>query len=65
MTETLNVVGGFLASPGDLGEERRTARRVVDEINHIVGRRGYHVALMGWRTRTLLILRACHGISSA
>ena len=37
MTETLNVVRVFLASPVDLAEERRTARRVVDEINHIVG----------------------------
>jgi hypothetical protein len=48
MTETLKVIRIFLASPGDLADERRAAKIVVDEINDILGADGYHVELMGW-----------------
>jgi len=39
----------FIASPGDLVEERRIAREVVDEVNRTLGRVfGVHVELVGW-----------------
>lgn len=42
----LNV---FLASPGDLEEERKIVKEVVDRINTIVGRRvDWHIELLWW-----------------
>ncbi len=39
----------FLASPGDLKEERKIVKEVVDRINTIVGRRvDWHIELYGW-----------------
>lgn len=39
----------FLASPGDLHEERGRAREVVESINRQMGRRlGWHLDLLGW-----------------
>ncbi|MGE0680690.1 MAG: hypothetical protein AB7P69_07260 [Candidatus Binatia bacterium] len=39
----------FLASPGDLQEERRRAREVVDELNSSLGRPlDIFVDLLGW-----------------
>lgn len=39
----------FLASPGDLEEERRVAKRVIDEYNsQLANALGYHVDLVGW-----------------
>lgn len=47
--ETRTVLKAFLASPGDLDDERRIARAVVDEVNHTVGRTwGITVELLGW-----------------
>jgi hypothetical protein len=44
--QALNV---FLASPGDLAEERRVARTVIDEINSSIGRPlGWRIELYGW-----------------
>jgi hypothetical protein len=49
MTETRKWVRIFLASPGDLIEERKTAKAVVDELNHLFGETsGYQVELIGW-----------------
>jgi hypothetical protein len=43
------VVKVFLASPGDMTEERRAARAVVDEVNSIWGASmGYQIDLVGW-----------------
>lgn len=49
MTEVRRVVKIFLASPGDLSEERRTAKAVADEFNALLADEfGYQVELVGW-----------------
>jgi hypothetical protein len=49
MSDNLKVVKIFLASPGDLKNERKLAKSAVDEINTIWGPSlGYHVDLIGW-----------------
>jgi hypothetical protein len=49
MANTRKVLKIFLASPGDLTDERRTAKAVVDEINGLFANAfGYHVELVGW-----------------
>ncbi len=49
MADTRRFVKVFLASPGDLQEERRAAKSVVDEFNNIwADYLGYHVELVGW-----------------
>lgn len=43
------VIGLFLASPGDLKEERRAAKIVCDEFNSLyAGAFGYQFELLGW-----------------
>ena len=49
MTDTRKVVKVFLASPGDLKDERRIAKSVVDEFNSAwADNLGYQVELVGW-----------------
>jgi hypothetical protein len=49
MADTRKIVRVFLASPGDLGEERQAAKDSVDEINGLLANElGYHVELVGW-----------------
>ena len=49
MEETRKIIRVFLASPGDLQDERKFVRRAIDEINRTLANRlGYHVELMGW-----------------
>jgi hypothetical protein len=49
MTETRKIIRVFLASPGDLGDERSIAKNVVDEFNNMLADTfGYQVELMGW-----------------
>lgn len=49
MAETRKVIRAFLASPGDLQDERVAIRDVVREFNEIwADRLGYQVELMGW-----------------
>lgn len=49
MTESRKVVKVFLASPGDLTDERKTAKAVVDEFNTQYAEAfGYQVELVGW-----------------
>lgn len=49
MTDSRKVVKVFLASPGDLPDERRAAKSVVDEINALFAEAfGYQVELVGW-----------------
>lgn len=46
---TLKVLRVFLASPGDLSEERRAAKRAVDELDHTMAREfGWRIELCGW-----------------
>jgi hypothetical protein len=49
MADIRKIVKVFLASPGDLQEERRAAKLVVDEFNKLwADKLGYHVELVGW-----------------
>jgi hypothetical protein len=49
MNNSRKVVRVFLASPGDLSDERRAAKTVVDEINDLFAEDfGYQVELVGW-----------------
>jgi hypothetical protein len=49
MADTRKILKVFLASPGDLKEERRAAKAAVDEVNSLVANPfGYHVELVGW-----------------
>lgn len=49
MIDSRKIVRIFLASPGDLKEERRAAKSVVDEFNSFwADETGYRVELMGW-----------------
>jgi len=49
MTETRRIIRVFLASPGDLQDERKAVPRVVEELNVILANRlGYQVELVGW-----------------
>lgn len=49
MTGSRKIIKVFLASPGDLNDERQAAKSVVDEINKIwADFLGYQVELVGW-----------------
>jgi Domain of unknown function (DUF4062) len=49
MADSRKIVRIFLASPGDLNEERRLAKSIVDEINSLwADSTGYHIELVGW-----------------
>jgi hypothetical protein len=49
MADSRKVVKVFIASPGDLQDERRVAKAVVDEFNKLwADKLGYHVELVGW-----------------
>jgi hypothetical protein len=47
--ETRKHIKVFLGSPGDLGDERKTAKAVVDEYNALLASAlGYQIELVGW-----------------
>lgn len=49
MAKTRKIIQAFLASPGDLHEERQAIRLVVDEFNESwANELGYQVELIGW-----------------
>lgn len=49
MADSRIVVKVFLASPGDLPDERRAAKSVIDEFNALYAEEfGYQVELVGW-----------------
>lgn len=49
MAESRRLVKVFLASPGDLTDERKAAKSVVDEFNALLAEEfGYQVELVGW-----------------
>jgi hypothetical protein len=53
--QALNI---FLASPGDLVEERKIARLVVEELNNSIGRPlGWRIELYGWEDSPIGIVR--------
>jgi hypothetical protein len=54
----LRVLNIFLASPGDLVEERKIARLVVEELNNSIGRPlGWRIELYGWEDSPIGIVR--------
>ena len=51
MTRQVELISIFLASPGDVAEERQLARDVIDEINRTTGRdRSFRLEVTGWDT---------------
>ncbi|WP_116826738.1 DUF4062 domain-containing protein [Pseudomonas syringae] len=49
MAGTRKVVSFFLASPGDLNEERKIAKQVADELNSMFSHKlNVHIDLVGW-----------------
>ena len=49
MSSSLKILRVFLASPGDLGEERDAVRSAVTELNETsAADLGYHIELVGW-----------------
>jgi len=49
MADTKKHIRVFLASPGDLQDERRVAKEIADQVNKIFSDfEGYHVDLIGW-----------------
>ncbi|MGA7867528.1 MAG: DUF4062 domain-containing protein, partial [Stellaceae bacterium] len=49
MADTRKILKVFLASPGDLPDERRAAKSVVDEVNGLFANEfGYQIELVGW-----------------
>lgn len=49
MNERRIIIRVFLASPGDLAEERQVAKEAVDEVNATVATpQGYQIELYGW-----------------
>lgn len=49
MPDTRKVIRIFLASPGDLQEERRTAKAITEEFNKLwADALGYQIELVGW-----------------
>lgn len=49
MSESRTIIRVFLASPGDLGEERLAAKDAVDEVNAATAKpQGYQIDLYGW-----------------
>jgi hypothetical protein len=49
MSESRTIIRVFLASPGDLADERQAAKEAVDEVNATTAKpRGYQIDLYGW-----------------
>jgi hypothetical protein len=49
MADSRKVLKVFLASPGDLKEEREAAKAAIDEVNSLIAKPfGYQVELVGW-----------------
>lgn len=45
---TRNILVAFIASPGDVAEERRAAREVVEELNKVLRYVNWQIDLLGW-----------------
>src|SRR5258708_7910867 len=58
MVENRRIVKVFLASPGDLVEERKAARSATDEVNSIFAHElGFQIDLVGWEVRVAAVGR--------
>ena len=51
MTQQINVLRVFLASPSDLEAERKATKAIVDRLNHTIRGIGWAVELLGWEDR--------------
>jgi len=45
---TRNVLTAFIASPGDVNDERQATRKAVDELNKALKKINWHIELLGW-----------------
>src|SRR6185369_7787589 len=45
---TRNIIIAFIASPGDVADERRVAREVVEELNESLRAINWQIDLLGW-----------------
>jgi len=53
MSESRTIIRVFLASPGDLADERNAAKEAVDEVNTTIAiPQGYQIDLYGWEDTT-------------
>jgi hypothetical protein len=43
-----NILVAFIASPGDVAEERRAARDIVEELNKVLRNLNWQIDLLGW-----------------
>lgn len=58
MAESRKIIKVFLASPGDVIEERKLAKLVVEEVNQLLAEEyGYQLELYGWEDTTAAIGR--------
>ena len=51
VTDTLNNIRLFLASPGGVEDERAAVRRVAEALNTALRRRGWQIEVLGWEDR--------------
>lgn len=58
MAESRKIIKVFLASPGDVVEERKLAKLVVEEVNQLLAEEyGYQLELYGWEDTTAAVGR--------
>ena len=51
LTQQMNVLRVFLASPSDLAAERKATKEMVDRLNPTIRAAGWTVELLGWEDR--------------
>ena len=51
LTQQMNVLRVFLASPSDLVDERKATKEMVDRLNSSIRETGWAVELLGWEDR--------------
>ena len=51
LTQQMNVLRVFLASPSNLEDERKATKEMVDRLNLTIRESGWTVALLGWEDR--------------
>lgn len=48
MNPSRNILFAFIASPGDVADERRAAREVVEDLNNALRKINWQIDLLGW-----------------
>src|SRR2546423_913839 len=57
--KTRNVLSVFLASPGDLKDERSAINEIVESLNKIVRNLNWHIDLLAWEET----LACCYSVT--